>query len=129
MNKIITEAFETSKKEISMAGSFIPVNHVLEILKNLEAVVKAVNEAEGGGNANYTQSDVWWLDSLHDRGLTLEVEKAGNAALSYTVYYNGQACGTGKISDEGLEDTARDIKIMKLIDAENILQMLEDVEY
>lgn len=126
MNKVITETFETSKKEILQAGSFIPVNRVLEILENLRAVVEAVDVSEGGGNTDYTEADVAWLDSLHDRGLTLEVTKNGDADLKYTLYYNGQACGMGRISDKGLEDTARDIKIMKLIDAEIILQMLEE---
>ncbi len=126
MNKITSEAFEVAKAEISQAGSFIPVNRVLEILENLRAVVEAVDKAEGGGNAEYTEADVTWLDSLHDRGLTLGVTKTGSADLKYTVYYNGQAVGMGSISDEGLKDTARDIKIMKLIKADDILQMFEE---
>jgi hypothetical protein len=69
---------------------------------------------------------VLWLDSLHDRGLTLSVTNVNATTLCYTVYYNDTPCGMGKVSDEGLEDTARDIKIMKNIDAENILKILEE---
>ena len=126
MNRLLQEAFETAKSEVSKAGSFLPTYAVIEIINNLQGIVDAVDKSEGGGNADYTQEDVAWLVSLHDRGLTLGVAKTDNLNLLYTVFYNGEAVGAGTISDEGLEDTARDIKIMKLINAENILTMLEE---
>ena len=45
------------KKEISQAGSFIPVVRVLEILENLRAVIETVDISEGNGNADYTESN------------------------------------------------------------------------
>lgn len=57
MNKVITETFETTKKEISQAGSFIPIVRVLEILENLRAVIETVDISEGNRNADYTKSN------------------------------------------------------------------------
>ncbi len=71
--------------------------------------------------------DEEFIQRISERGLSVNTSDLKPGMISYVVYYNGIACGTGTISDEGLGDRALMLKILKLINAEAVLDQMEAI--
>ena len=74
-----------------------------------------------------SKEDREYIQMLSERGLTLDIRKAGPDMYSYSILYNGAPCGAGTISDERLCEEALRVKVLKLCNAENVLAQLEAI--